>query len=197
MDVVSGQLRTMGDSFADHCCARTDTNLAATQYLKFTLSDPGSGSNFPQAYLRYTNTSSPYYVLTFTASGGVVEWQRLASIGGASETVQSADAGVANGYRTWGITIDGTGTGTVIRCWTGVTADAPDSVTSWDGDTTPEITFDNNPTVPVDSGPFVGVGGATSIAQGIRFDNVFGGDFGGGAPPAAVRRSRMTMMGVS
>jgi hypothetical protein len=196
MDVISGQLRTMADSFAAHYCARTDTNLTATQYLKFTLANPGSGSNFPRVYFRYTNSSSPHYVLTFTASSGAVEWSTLASIGGTDTTIETLDHGSSDAYLTFGITIEGTGNDTVIRLWRNPVADAPTSASVWDG-VGPQISFTANPSVPVDSGPFVGVGGVTSIAEGIRYDNVFGGDFGGGAPPAVVRRSRMTTMGVA
>lgn len=181
MDVISGSLRTMAASFADHCAARTDTSLAADQYVKVTFLDPGSGSNFPRIYFRYTDSSSPHYVVTFTGASGVVEWERFASIGGASETVQSGDHGAANSYRTFGVTIEGTGTDTVIRVWVSPTNNTPTNISNWDSGSDPaDLSFTNNPTSAVDSGIRAGLGGVSSIAEGCRFDDVYGGDFAAG-----------------
>jgi hypothetical protein len=184
MDVISGVLRTMAASFADHYAARTDTALAADQYIRFELVNPtGSPSSFPRVGLRYTDATSPFYQLTIDAEADSIGVASVPSVGGAETAVgTTVNMGGANGYHTWGITIEGTGTSTVWRFWTNPVNNTPATVSGWDsaGDTADQsITAD--PASPVNSGIRIAIGGVTAVAEAIRFDNVFGGDFAGGA----------------
>jgi hypothetical protein len=188
MDVVSGQLRTMAAGFAEHYAARTGTSLANDQWIKFTLANPAGGANFPRIGFRYTDSSSPFYQVTIDASGATFEWATAASVGGSETAIQGPTlVGGGDGYGTYGMTIEGTGTSTVLRMWRTPSADTPTSVSSWDGASDPaDVEFTNNPSSAVNSGPYIAIGGVTSAAQAIRFDNVFGGDFAGGGGGATV-----------
>jgi hypothetical protein len=184
LDVVSGTLRTQADSFADHVCIRTDTSLAADQYLRVVVSNPGSGSNFPEFYFRYTDAASPHYVLQLDANSATAEWIRRASVGGADTSIQSTNIGTGDGYVTYGITLQGTGTGTILKIWVNPVNNTPTDVNNWDsGADAADFSFTNDPASPVNSGIRVGIGGVSNIVEGCRFDNVFGGDFAGGGEP--------------
>jgi hypothetical protein len=97
------------------------------------------------------------------------------------------DLGGANGQGTIGITVSGSGTDVVFRVWDGPVADAPTSLTSWDGDSDPaEASVSADPAAPVDHAGSVGVGNFSNVTDGVSFDNVFGGDFAGDGGEAAI-----------
>jgi hypothetical protein len=115
--------------------------------------------------LRFTSVNSMYF-LAFSTT--YVDWYG-----------PDYDTAIEHNVSTWanndviGITLTGTGNDTTIRIWRGVTADIPDSETSWDSDITPTVTLTANPVTPVDTGTKVGLGAYSTN----RCDDLFFGDF--------------------
>lgn len=82
--------------------------------------------------------------------------------------------GIANND-TFGVTITGTGNGTIVRVWKNPTG-LPVSPSNWDGDVTPDITFTNDPASPIDTGLYIGFAGASGGGNGREVYGFFGGD---------------------
>lgn len=172
-DIVSNTAESQTGGFGQvlNIYSATATNTV-NQYMKLTIS--AGTASYTNVVFRYTNSASPYYVLTFNDPDDEVEWIRIASVGGAETSVQLTTLAQSTAATTYGITITGTGSSTEFRVWVNPTGDIPDSATSWGGDTTPEVTFTNDPASPVDTGGFLGFGGFTST--NMTFENWFGGD---------------------
>lgn len=122
----------------------------------------GSGK-YPHAVLRYTNDVSPYYSVEFAVNENNVTWYQYPSAASGSSTAISAATAVTGGIDPsdfFGITVEGTGSGTVVRVW--LNPGAPfntvtDTVSSWNG-SGPLITWNDDPGgVAVDSGPTCGM----------------------------------------
>ena len=154
----------------------TDT---ANQYIKVNLA---YSAPYPAIILRYTNSSSPYYVIqASTVSSCEFIWAYYpdATTGSGTDIGASADAGTCSDpTSTIGVTITGTGDNTVVRIWNNPTANTPVSASEWDsGDSTPDITWTDNPGVnAVNTGGYVGVQGIQESAGNIVFYDFYAGD---------------------
>lgn len=134
-----------------------------------------SGTCKPELVLRYTNSSTAFYTLYFDTTNNLLYWEHLTQIGGTETTVGGPTALTIATGDTLAATITGTGAGTEIRLWVNATGAAPDSATSWGGDTTPDVSFTDNPASAVDTGPYVGICGLANNVNAV-FDNFSGGD---------------------
>lgn len=127
---------------------------------------------YPHVVLRYTDDSSPLYTVEFSPVYGVT-WYSWDVLDGTSTSIQSLSGAGLTGDETFGITIEGTGSDTVIRIWRNVVNTVPVSFSEWDpGDTTPDYTFTNDPGGnAVDTGDYVGFGGY-GTNDSILYDNL-------------------------
>ena len=178
--IASNRLSVTADAYVENVYAYTGTTCdTANTYVRAVLTT-AAGSNYPAIVLRYSAAGSPMYSIVFSMTEDRVEWIRKATASdGAGVTVGSTGG---NGTQTvtqgdtWAVTIDGTGTSTVVRCWRNPTGNTPTSNANWGGDTTPDITLTDNPASPVDTGNNVGLGGATNASENIQWTAFFGGD---------------------
>ena len=164
-------------SYAENVYAYTGTACATVnQYVKVTFQFL-TGADYPAIILRYTDASSPMYAIFFFNSEDRVIWTRKANAAdGSFTTIQTVDPFTVASGDVYGVTIDGTGTSTVVRIWRTPPSNTPTSSSNWGGDTTPDATFTTDPASPVDTGNYVGLGGETGSAGNVVFDNFFGGD---------------------
>lgn len=175
-DIASNVLSLQTSGFAENVCAYTGTACSTVnQYV--LCSWVATGSFYPGYILRYSAAASPQYVVFFWIAENKIEWSRKATSGDASFTLIEASGTVTvDTTDRWGVTIDGTGTSTVVRCWKNPTGDTPTNEGDWGGDTTPDVTLTANPATPVDTGNHVGLAGEINTAGGVTFNNFFGGD---------------------
>lgn len=119
-----------------------------TQYARVTLVQAGA-SSYPGVFLRAAIDLSSCHLIVFRVSEQSVLWGSKS--GGTYADVQSVAQTITAGD-VWGVTITGTGTSTVVRCWLNPTGTAPTSSTNWGGDTTPDVTMTNDPANPDNNG---------------------------------------------
>ena len=178
-EIVSNMMRLMSSSYADHFMIYTGTATSTVdQYVKFTITTTTltADPKFPCVIFRYTNSSSPFYPIFFNVNGDNVTWQHYpTTAGGATVIETSGTLAIALGD-TFGVTISGTGTATVIRIWKTPTGNIPTSESDWGGDTTPDVTFTADPSSAVNTGNNVGIGGEQQTGSDINLDDFFGGD---------------------
>ena len=149
---------------------------SADQYMKFSLRMATANSVY--VIFRYTDASSPFYILLFNESIDDVEWYKENSIADLSDTlIVAADAGPEYGAEsTWSVTLAGTDNGTVFRGWLNTSNNVPDSAISWDTITTPDFTLTTDPGAnAVNSGNYLGLGGYNADSFAFGYDNFFGG----------------------
>lgn len=172
-DIAGNLYRLSTGSFGVITSVHNTSTGSITQYVKATL---GTDPFYPWFVFRYTNSGSAYYVVQFDDATGTFDWQKFdnaSDTSGDSIGTGSITAGLMSS-QTFGITIEGTGTSTVVRIWRNPT-NLPTTASNWDGDTTPDATISNDPASPVDSGNFVGLGGQQSSADTKTVNNFFGG----------------------
>ena len=160
-EIVSNIMRLMTGGYADNFMIYTGTATSTVdQYVKFTIEAAFTAdARFPCVVFRYTNTSTPFYVVFFNVNGDNLTWQRYATTAGAATVIEtSGTLAIATGD-IFGVTISGTGTATVVRVWKTPTGDIPTSESDWGGDTTPDISFTVDPASAVNTGNNVGIGG--------------------------------------
>lgn len=176
LDIVSNKLECQSIDFlkqeAIYSGSLTNT---INQYIKTEITVSG-GSSYPEYIFRYTNSSSSYYGIIFWINEQSITWVRYPDAISSSSNINSGTPFTWSSGDTIGVTITGIGNDTIIRVWRNPIGNAPDSASSWGGDTTPNITFTDNPSSPVDSGNYVGLGGYRGFTQFISFDNFYAGD---------------------
>lgn len=165
------------------------TSLAdVVQYGKWSLAGLADANvNQPYLVFRYTNSSSSFYTVRFNSDTNIVQWRSHTSSADTTGTLIDSGALVIGATATYGVTIEGTGNNTVVRVWDGITGLPSDTVT-WNGNTSPNLTFTANPGSPVDTGLVVGWGWTTANPFTMTMDNWFGGDTSPGLLyPAAIK----------
>ena len=184
LEINTANFETAGNSMVSPSTAGFDeraivwTNnpcTTANQYVKVTVSGPSAG-NGAGVIFRHT-TGGAYYQVQFDEDDNAINWKYFPTAGGTAVLIQSSF------FQTWlvypvtvGVVVTGTGNSTEIRIWNAPTANAPTSVSSWDGSGA-LVTLTDNPATAVDSGPHVGLGiNDTSSGSNATWDDFFGGD---------------------
>lgn len=172
-DIFSNTARCSTGSFTSNINVNSTSLGSLSGYIKMTLV---AGLDYSYFVFRYTDASSPFYVLQIDSIAACY-WLRFATAAdGSPATITNGDAGTISAGDAAGITWDGTGTGTVIRIWLRPTANAPTSVSSWDGGSDPaDLEFNTDPASAVNVGQLCGFGGGQASADTLRFDNFFAG----------------------
>lgn len=166
----------------------TANALAANQYAAILETD-GAGGTAAHIILRYTDSSSVFYVVALDNSTGNLTWSYKEGTGDSLHSIESASlADWTDFNQLIGITIESTGNSTILRAW-GNCSGLPSAVDNWNGDTSPSLTFTNNPGVAADTGTLVGIGAVNSNAT-VLLTDFYGGDFAGG-PAASILRQMM------
>lgn len=174
IDIATNRLRMAGGSFVYHWAIHATPTSTVNQYVK--VLSPTGNNQYAQVALRYTNSSSAFYFLELDVTSDSWEWFHMTNSNGTSTSIQKVTLGAGATNVAFGITITGTGASTVIRIWRNPTGNAPDSATSWGGNTSPSYTFTNDPGSPIDTGLKVGLGGQQSAANTVIWDDFYGGD---------------------
>lgn len=188
-DIYSNTAMFVGqDAINVHTTSCSDVN----QYGKLSWTGASStNSDQLRLYFRYTNSSSAFYSINFNLNGDTVSWLRHTGTSDLAGTSITSSAATIDDADTWGVTIDGTSTNTVVRCWKSPTGSAPNSATDWGGDTTPDVTFTTDPASPVDTGNLIGFGIRSTNSYTVAADNWSGGDTpAAGAPRQMMHLSR-------
>lgn len=173
LQIIGNTLQNASVSVNDSAVYNTPVNTV-NQYVKFKIIDDSSLRTC-KAILRYTDASSPFYVVECDAQFDTVEWFRVATATfGTVASVQSVSQAITSGD-TVGVVVSGTGTSTVVAFWLNPTGAAPTSATLWGG-AAPTQTFTNDPANAVDTGSKVGVCINSGSAPGQKLDDFSGGD---------------------
>lgn len=174
-DINSNAMRFRTASFAKQLAVysgqATDT---VDQYSKVAFPTL-LGSVYPEMAFRYTDSSTQFYSVQLLQAENQAKWQYYSSSAASSSTIATAALTVDSGD-SFGITLEGTGTSTVVRIWRNPTGGIPDSATSWGGDATPDVTFTTDPGTPVNTGNYIGVMGYQNAVNTIIVNAFFGGD---------------------
>lgn len=183
-DVSSDKLRITAGGWVETVLKHSTSLSGATQYLKMVSGT--TDFQYPLGCLRYTNSSSGYYVFYVDGNAGTVEWGYKPNVGTNSTGIQTSGGLPGAPFysgESVGIIVDGTGSATEVRLWSNITADAPTDASTWDG-RGPDATLTNNPGTAVNSGPYACIGASQGTANQVQFTKFSFGDIGG-APPAA------------
>lgn len=173
LQIIGNTLQNASVSVNDSAVYNTPVNTV-NQYVKFKIIDDSSLRTC-KAILRYTDASSPFYVVECDAQFDTVEWFRVATATfGTVASVQSVSQAITSGD-TVGVVVSGTGTSTVVAFWLNPTGAAPTSATLWGG-AAPTQSFTNDPANAVDTGSKVGVCINSGSAPGQKLDDFSGGD---------------------
>lgn len=190
-EIFSNTLRIVTGGFTNVIIAHNTALAGVEQFCKVQL---GADVQYPIVAFRYTDASSPFYVLFIDGNAGTVEWARLATASASSTTIEaggSLGGNVAGGADTCSFTITGTGTSTVVRGWRNTTANAPSDAATWDG-VGPAFTMSADPASPVNTGNKVAIGGTQGGAGSVlRINNFWAGDIAGGGGIAAPANFRV------
>lgn len=173
-DIVSNVLEVgTANSWDVHAIIYSGTACTSVdQYIKVTYN---SGvDKFPSVILRYTDASNPFYVVYADHVNGRISWARAATAAGLP-SIFSNTATTVGATDTWGFTVSGTGTSTVLRGWRNPTAAAPTSMSSWDGGAA-TITVTDDPPTAVNTGNFIGLAGEQNNPAGLDYNNFSGGN---------------------
>jgi hypothetical protein len=178
-NIVSNQGNFPTGSFSGMGVTYTGGNTnTVNQYQRFTITF--ASLSFFQIIFRYTNSSSPFYVLEFDPTNGTFVWQRFANlaafIAGTGTDIQTDNtiAGWTNGD-TVSCLVNGTTTSTEVNIWRNATGNAPTSAVLWGG-SAPGASMTNNPASPVDTGNVLGIAATQNTANSTKLDTWFGGD---------------------
>lgn len=151
----------------------------ADQYVKFQSAVINNNDGSAGAVLRAAGATGDRYLIEITkAATGNNLYVVIANETLATQTTLAnvaAGFGLANGD-TLGVTVSGTGSGTHFRLWHNPTANAPTSMSSWDGRAA-DVDLSGYAGATANSGQYVGLYGYASgtISPGSQFDNFFGG----------------------
>lgn len=172
-DIVSNAASFQSTSFSK-CFSIYSAQSCTTinQYAKFMVTF--SAQCYVGIIFRYTDASSAFMGLQVGSTEDTAFWTYYSNSTATSVDVTSGAITVNSGD-TFGVTITGTGTNTIVRVWRNITANAPTSASLWDG-TAPTLEFTTNPPNPVDTGFTVGIEGYTSAAGTSQLDNFYAGD---------------------
>lgn len=190
-NVVSNAAKVTGNSYVENIQAYTATATSGVdQYARISWVK-SVGSSYPCLMLRGSASGSPMYAVYFWLAEDKIEWVRKANAAdGSFVTVESSGTTTVDDTDSWGVTVIGTGTSTVVRCWKNPTGNAPDSGgTTW-GSASPTVTLTADPASAVNTGNYVGFGGESNDPANLAFDSFFGGDVpsGGGGGSVVVRQ---------
>jgi hypothetical protein len=179
LDIFSNTLRVVTNGFADTIAMYDATTLANDHYLKAVFGD--ANVQYPILAFRMTDGSSPFYMFYVDGNNGTVDWYHAASATGTKTAIvtgQSFGAALPGANSGLGVTVEGTGTSTVIRVWRSPTANAPTTPSLWDGNA-PALTLTTDPASPVNTGGKVGFGGQCGGTNLVRYADIWAGDFAG------------------
>lgn len=143
------------------------------QYVKITITASTGANNRGGAAFRYTDGSSPIYVLRADDLNDQLQWIRQATPGGSEDTIDF-EAHAVSWPLTLGVTLEGTGDSTVMRVWISPTDNTPTDAATWDAGAA-DYTLDANPASPVNTGSFVGFEGLGAFGD-LGWDDFYGGD---------------------
>lgn len=182
--VEAGTCERVADVFQTSTLSSYSNNVAiftgtpcvsVDQYAKVSMDCGSDGTRFPSVMFRFSDAASPFYGVQPNATGGEIGWNYYtdaATFGG----VIGAGSFAVGATDTWGFTVSGTGSATVVRGWQNPVADSPDSMLLWDG-AAPDVEITADPGVhAVDTGFFIGLGGEHHSSQNIKLDNFHGGN---------------------
>lgn len=175
-DIVSDTVASLQTASYSRVANRwTETTSTSSQYHKLTFPTFVS-ENYPELLLRMNGSDNPHYAISFSVTENTVAWGRYtSSVDTASDEIASASLTVDAGD-TFGVTVTGTGNDTVVRVWRNPTGLAL-AADSWNGDTTPDVTFTTDPGAnAVDTGNQVGFGGYVGLADQVKVDDFAAGD---------------------
>lgn len=167
-EFVNGSFAITGAIYTGGTCS------TVSQYMRATIVTAPSNA-FPHFIFRYTNSSSPFYVVELDTDSGPVTWYHYDVLNGTGTTIEGGNFGVWSAGDTFSVTIEGTGTSTVVRAWRNATSNTPTSASVWGG-AAPGITLSADPASAVDTGASVGIVCYQSSASSQRIDNWFAGD---------------------
>ncbi len=132
------------------------TCSTANQYARIKFDIIGTG-NYTGAIFRYTNSSSPHYWVYFALTEQTVTWAYMTDVASGNTDISAGTSITIAANDVFGITVNGTGTSTVVRIWRNPTALAPDDGgATWDSNA-PTVTFTNDPPSPVNTGSAIGL----------------------------------------
>ena len=185
-DIVGNEYNIITAAYGDVVTIHNTALSSADQYVKLVMAS--AEVQYPMIYMRYTNSSSAHYRMTIDGNNGNVDWEYMPSVGGSSSLIVagSLGSGIGGGDDSIGITIEGTGTSTVVRGWRNPTANAPGSASLWDGNA-PAFSLTTDPGTPVNTGNYVGIGGQQGASGNLQYGDFYAGDFGGAAQSQAPR----------
>lgn len=172
------------------------STTGVNQYVKLNWSDAAAvNEDMPQMAFRYTSSGVGYYTVDFQSWNNLVDWRYHSSVADNTGTSIGTASTTLTANDTWGCTLDGTGTSTVVRCWLSPGSNTPTNATTWAGDSTPEVTITNDPGTPVNTGNLTGLGYDTGNPFSGHMDDWFGGDIpsgggGGTAVPVFIHHYR-------
>ena len=168
IDIFSNTARLSEGGFGENYAIYTGTACAtANQYVRITMAAEGG---YPSIPLRYTNSSSAFYVIEF--SNTTVDWYHKSAIGGTSTQINASSGSISiSSGSVLAMSISGTGTSTEVKVW--INPGSGIDPSTWGAAT---ITFTDNPASPVDTGSYVGIGGAQGSANTVQYDLFYGGD---------------------
>jgi hypothetical protein len=174
-DIFSNTARFATGSFAK-CLNTHSTSLGSDSgYCKMTLVTTPSGG-FPGFVFRFTDASSPYYSLDFDVGSNGIYWSYYPNVAGSGTDIGSDPTAAFTDGMTVGITWEGTGNSTVLRVWFDPSANAPTSVSSWDGASDPaDYSMTDDPGTAVNSGTLVGIECFQSDADSTQVDDFYAG----------------------
>ncbi len=169
LEIISSQLTNVTANVWDAAVWNTAT-ASGVQYAKFTINDFNAATKGWFAVLRYTDASSPFYIVGVDRNDTTIAWRRVASATfGTIDNIDATSQSFPSGD-TLGIVITGTADATVVKFWMNPTAAAPTSDSLWDGNA-PTGTMTGNPAAPVDSGNKVGVATFSGLGRGMDLNN--------------------------
>jgi hypothetical protein len=181
VNILSNEGRFVEGGF-DSILVVTDTPTSTIdQYQRFVLKTI-PGNSYLQAVFRYTDSSSPFYVVQIDIGNSFAGWYRYANLSdyqaGTSSTIKSDVALPASlvANEPVAITLTGTGTSTVVRIWRNPTGNTPTAANNWGGDTTPDLEFTDDPASAVNTGGVMGLGIYQNTANAQRIDDWYAGD---------------------
>lgn len=170
IDIFSNTARLSEGGFGENYAIYSATSCTTVeQFVRFTMTAEGG---YPSIPLRYTNSSSAFYVIEF--SNTTVDWYHKSAIGGTSTQINASSGSISiSSGSVLAMSISGTGTSTEVKVWINPTSGTVNLPSTWGAAT---VTFTDNPASPVDTGGYVGLGGAQGSADTVRYDNFYGGD---------------------
>jgi len=178
-DESGGHMRVTTAGFVDNIAIHQTSVGAADQYIKACLGT--ADAQYPLPLFRFTNDASEFYGFYLDGNSGAVDWTHFASVGGATTALGSGtySSAFTSGADCFAVTIEGTGTATVLRFWKNPTANSPTAADMWDA-SGPVFSITTDPSNAVDSGNLVGIGATQGTVNFIQYEDFWAGSIGGG-----------------